>query len=422
MGNLLSRRKLLSRSAVGATALALTKKLLSTTKWASVPATAQAAEVLGTTPGKGQLPSFKFALGAQKPRIYKGGTAKQSTATDFPIAKSIAGVYMTLNPGGLRELHWHANAAEWAFVFEGRGRISVLDPQGRREVNDFGPGDVWYFPRGHAHVHGEELEWDKHCRGDVWYFPRGHAHSIQGLGPGKTKFLLVFDNGYFSEFATFSVTDWIARTPKQIIAQNLGIPLSEAASFPKGEVYIADGPPPPALAQVQALGGAQPEAPLRHLFHLGAQRPHVEEPNGSLNLVSEKEFPISKTITGAFMRVEPGGLRELHWHPSADEWQFVSKGTMRLTVFASSGLASVTDLGLEDVGFVPMGYGHALANVGSEPLEAILVFNNGIYEEISLSNVIASSPPYLLETNFGFAREAVDKLPHVNRFFAGPRT
>jgi oxalate decarboxylase len=411
MKNLLTRRKLLTTSAAGVAALTLGKEAaraassgdlraagsLAGLDWIAGGAQAQAAEAPGLVGAKGKLPSFKFALGAQKPVVYKGGSAKQSTAVDFPVSKSLAGVYMTLNPGGLRELHWHANAAEWAFVLEGRGRISVLDPQGRSELVDFGPGDVWYFPRG-------------------------HSHSIQGLGPQPTKFILVFDNGYFSEFATFSVTDWIARTPKEVVAQNLGIPLSEVARFPDNEVYIADGPVPPPLAQVQALGGAQPSPPLTHLFRLGAQNAIVDEPNGSLRLVSENEFPISKTMTGALMRVEPGGMRELHWHPNADEWQFIVRGAMRLTVFASSALASVTDLGPEDVGFVPMGYGHALVNPGNEPLEAILVFNSGQYQEISLSNVIASSPSYLLETNFGLSKDAVAKLPHTNKFFAGPRT
>lgn len=416
MRNFLSRRKLLTRSAASVAALTLGGELVGARGPRAAAkdgagaadrlpalgrldpaAPAAAAAPAGALAAKGKLPSFKFALGAQKPVVYKGGSAKQSTAVDFPVSQSIAGVYMTLNPGGLRELHWHANAAEWAFVFEGRGRISVLDPQGRSELADFGPGDVWYFPRG-------------------------HAHSIQAMGPGPTKFILAFDNGYFSEFATFSVTDWIARTPREIVARNLGIPLAQAALFPKKEVYIADGAIPPPLAQAPALGGAQPSAPLGHLFRLGAQSPLVEEPHGSLRLVSENEFPIAKTITGALMRIEPGGMRELHWHPNADEWQFVSKGAMRLTVFASSGLASVTDLGPEDVGFVPMGYGHALVNVGSEPLEAILVFNSGTYEEISLSSVVASAPPYLLETNFRLSREAVNALPHANKFFAGPLT
>jgi len=86
-------------------------------------------------------------LGRQKPRVLPRRTAKEATAVQFPVSKSLAGVLMALKPRGLRELHWHANAAEWAYVIEGKVRITAIDPQGHFEVADFGPGDIWYFPR-----------------------------------------------------------------------------------------------------------------------------------------------------------------------------------------------------------------------------------------------------------------------------------
>src|ERR1700756_3374972 len=78
-----------------------------------------------------ELPTFKFALGK---------------------SKGIAGVSMKLEPGAMRELHWHATAAEWAFVLEGRVRTTVIDPRGEAETNEFEPGDIWYFPRGYGHM------------------------------------------------------------------------------------------------------------------------------------------------------------------------------------------------------------------------------------------------------------------------------
>lgn len=45
--------------------------------------------------------------------------------------------------------------------------------------------------------------------GDLWYFPAGHPHSLQGLSPNGTEFLLIFDNGHFSEESTFLLTDWM---------------------------------------------------------------------------------------------------------------------------------------------------------------------------------------------------------------------
>ena len=92
-------------------------------------------------------------LSARRPasRDLAGGTAKEANATGFPVSDKLAGVYMTLEPGALRELHWHANAAEWAYVIEGRCRVTTIDPENQAEVADFGVGDVWYFPRGHGH-------------------------------------------------------------------------------------------------------------------------------------------------------------------------------------------------------------------------------------------------------------------------------
>ena len=132
-------------------------------KWVQPSASADAQPPFGPTPaplsGK-ELPSFKYALGAQSAKAWDGGWSKEATVAEFPVSEKLAGVLMQLSPGALRELHWHANAAEWAYVIKGRCRVTTIDPQGHSEIVDFDAGDVWYFPRG-------------------------HGHSIQGLGPGR---------------------------------------------------------------------------------------------------------------------------------------------------------------------------------------------------------------------------------------------
>ena len=91
-------------------------------------------------PGATQLPDFRFSMGKQPLRELPGGTAREVTAREFPVSQNIAAVLMTLKPGGLRELHWHANAAEWAYVIEGNVRVTIVDTQGRLEIADFGRG------------------------------------------------------------------------------------------------------------------------------------------------------------------------------------------------------------------------------------------------------------------------------------------
>src|SRR4051812_41474456 len=80
------------------------------------------------------LPTFKFALEKSKAKVIGKSEAREATALQLPISKGIAGVSMTLEPGAMRELHWHATAAEWAFVNRGRVRTTVLGPRGVAET------------------------------------------------------------------------------------------------------------------------------------------------------------------------------------------------------------------------------------------------------------------------------------------------
>jgi oxalate decarboxylase len=96
-------------------------------------------------------PDFRFSLDSNRPKVTSGGWANEAIVHQFPIREGIAGVHMFLDPGGSRELHWHAIAAEWAYVIDRRCQTVVLDPSGASEINNYGPGDLWFFPKGHGH-------------------------------------------------------------------------------------------------------------------------------------------------------------------------------------------------------------------------------------------------------------------------------
>ena len=225
-----------------------------------------------------ELPSFRYALGAAPNIPRDGGWSKQATVLNFPVSEKLAGVLMSLDPGALRELHWHANAAECAYVIKGNCRVTTIDPEGHCEIVDFGEGDVWYFPRG-------------------------HGHSIQGIGPGNCEFILIFDNGYFSEFGTFSITDWIGHVPPEVLAENFKVPASTFANFPKKEVYLVKGAVPPPLPANPERGSINTPAET-HRYRMLAQKPQTY-PGGTMRIVSQKEFPISTTMTGALLRIKP---------------------------------------------------------------------------------------------------------------------
>jgi oxalate decarboxylase len=339
-----------------------------------------------------ELPSFRFQLGTVTPKTWDGGWAKEATVAQFPVSQAIAGVLMSLVPGGLRELHWHANAAEWAYVIKGACRVTTINPSGHSQTVDFGAGDVWYFPRG-------------------------FGHSIQAIGSEDCLFVLVFDNGYFSEFGTFSITDWVGHIPPEVLGKYFGVPPSTFANFPKREVYIAKGPVPPPLPAVPAPGTLD-RGPLTHRYRLLAQRPQTYS-GGSNRLVSQREFPISTTITGALMQFKRGGLREPHWHPNADEWQYYISGRARMSVFGSNGRVRTEEFNAGDVGYVPQGYGHYIENIGDGELEVLLALNNGTYESISLADWIGANTHLLLATNFEVPENTFDGFQTRDRFLVG---
>lgn len=338
------------------------------------------------------LPTFKFELEKSQGRVDRGSFGKEATVEQLPVSKGIAGVSMRLEPGVTRELHWHATAAEWAFVLTGRCRTTVIDPQGNSEFNDFDAGDVWYFPRG-------------------------HGHSIECLGNEACQFILIFDNGYFSEFGTFSLTDWLGHTPPDVLEKNLGLPASAFASFPKQEVYFTHGPVPPKTVPPPHQGAVR-EPSNTHRYRLLANAPYKTYRGGREWRVGADEFPISTTMTGVILDIDPGALRELHWHPTSDEWQYVIAGQVNVSLFGSRGRYRIETLNAGDVGYIPQGFGHSIENVGNTAARLLIAFNTGHYRAIDLSQWLAGTPDYLLRDHFNQAEALVAQFPHDDVFLA----
>ena len=329
------------------------------------------------------FPDFRFSLDGNTPKITSGGWAKEATVHQFPLSKGIAGVHMFLDPGASRELHWHAIAAEWAFVIDGRCQTMVLEPSGASEINNYQPGDLWYFQRG-------------------------HGHSIQTVGDKPCHFILSFDNGAFSEHGTFSITDWVDVTPKDLLAKEFGVPKDIFDAFPKGEAYIQAGP---VLQPQDAMDAPWPKEST-HKFSLLRDRRAVRDfDGGQFYLATIDEFPASKTMSGGLMLLKPGEMRKLHWNVNANEWHYYLRGKGQVAMFGSGGRGKVAEFGPGDVAYIPMGYGHAIRNTGDEELEIVQTWDNAKFEEIDLDKWIAASPRYLLQNNFaGVAPDNIGKL------------
>src|SRR5882762_2323405 len=79
---------------------------------------------------------------------------------------------------------------------------------------------------------------------------------------------------------------------------------------------------------------------------------------GNAKEATVEEFPISQSIAGVIMQLNPGGFRELHWHSIAAEWAFVLEGKVRTTIITPGGTTSTDDFEVGDTWYFPKGYGH----------------------------------------------------------------
>ncbi|GJE36292.1 oxalate decarboxylase family bicupin [Methylobacterium persicinum] len=336
----------------------------------------------------GTMPNLKWSFADSHMRLEVGGWARQTTIRELPISKAMAGVNMRLKANAVREMHWHKEA-EWSYMIKGRARITAVDQDGRTFADDVGPGDLWYFPSG-------------------------IPHSIQGLdGPDDgCEFLLVFDDGAFSEDSTFLITDWMAHTPREVLAKNFGLPENAFDGIPEKELYIFPGPKPGPLAD-DKLGGAGP-VPKSFSHRMLAQEP-IRTKSGTVRITDSSIFPASATIAAALVEVEPGGMRELHWHPNGDEWQYYLSGKGRMTVFGSESKARTFDYQAGDVGYVPFAMGHYIENTGNETLTFLEMFKSPRYADLSLTQWMALTPHALVQAHTKMDRAEIDGLPTIKR-------
>ena len=340
----------------------------------------------------GGLPPFKYPSSMGEKIVVDGGWVREVTVRELGIAKTISSAQIHLNAGAIRELHWHS-VAEWAYMLYGNTRITCIDADGKSFVTDLKEGDLWYFPTG-------------------------IPHSLQGLGPDGSEFLLAFDDGNFSERVTALVSDWMAHTPREVVVKNFGLSPQALQKLPTKSMFIFPSEVPGPLAEDQcAATGPNGRSTVDFAFRTFQQPPTKSNKGGEVRIVDCKNFPAATRICAAIVTVHPGGIRELHWHPNADEWQFFISGEGRQTVFATAGRARTMDFETGDVGYVPLGAPHYVENTGNTDLRFLELFRSSSYQDVSLNEWLANTPPDVVVANLGIDKASLEKLPKVKPVF-----
>ncbi|KAF5669530.1 oxalate decarboxylase [Fusarium denticulatum] len=340
---------------------------------------------LGQQPtDNGVVPNLKWSFSDSKTRLLKGGWVREQVIQDLPSSHDISGAQQHLVKGAIRELHWH-KVAEWGIVYNGSVLISAVDEFGRYQE--------------------EVLNY-----GDIWYFPKGAAHTVQGLAD-ENEYLLVFDEADFDKIGTtFMVDDWINHTPKSILAKNFGVNASVFENVTAPNPYILPGKPTKHNVTDGPAGKLSGNSSFVYrTFQHDPEK--IGGTGGNFWKIDSTNFPASKTLAATFVTLKPGGLRELHWHPNAEEWLYFHQGKARATVFIGNAAARTFDFSAGDTAAFPDNSGHYIENTSEdEDLIWIEVYKSDRVADISLTQWLALTPPDVVAQTLNVSISFVESL------------
>jgi oxalate decarboxylase len=151
-----------------------------------------------------------------------------------------------------------------------------------------------------------------------------------------------------------------------VLAKNFRVAQETFDDIPLHNLWIFPGDEPGDLEADQVAAGVERGGTEPVIFRMSEVKPVYENSGGSVRLADSTNFPASKTMAAALVVVKPGSMRELHWHPNADEWQYYMQGSARMTVY---------------------------------------------YEEVSLANWLSHLPPKLVSAHLNIPEETLAKFP-----------
>jgi oxalate decarboxylase len=278
-----------------------------------------------------------------------------------------------------------AQAGRVGLVIKRRMRVTAIDDEGHAFEDDVGEGEIWNFPGG-------------------------IPHSLQGLeGEGDPSSCSSSTTATSMRTRPFWSRTFLAHIPKKVLAKNFGVPESAFANIPKEELYIFESKVPGPLAEDRVVGGGP--VPETYSHRLIAQEP-IRTKSGSVRIVDSSNFPAAKMIAGGLVEVEPGGIRELHWHPNSDELQYYIEGQGRMTVYASNTNAHTFDYRGGAVGYVPKSMPHYIENTGTTKLRYFELWQKvrSNFSDVSLAQWLAFTPFELVKAHLNIDKSVLSKV------------
>lgn len=382
------RRSLLKGTSVAAATLGALGGIALPASVAS--AATQTPRTASTSPGrlssKEEKPaSFKFSLEASKPQVFAGGTNRSAIAGDIEELSGLSIFSQRINPGAMRELHWHPNANELSYCLSGQGEIGIFFNGTSNAVFPIEPGSTTFVPTGATHY-------------------------IRNTGSDVLHMIITFSNES-PEHIDFS--DSLGFMPRSVLAQTYSIPVASFPDLPRQNDQF--------LVNVGQLPLATPKsAPQPFTVNFKDIPPDVFT-GGTVAALTPQFIPSLSGVTLFFLQAGPGGLREPHWHQNASELNYLVQGRALIEVIAPEEHRESFVAEPGDVAFIPQNYFHFISSISDEPLVLLVFFSNSTVGHIDLSQVTEFFQRGLLAASFGSNLHLFDNLPNLGDVTLAPK-
>jgi oxalate decarboxylase len=322
-----------------------------------------------------------FNLEAIQPQaVRNGGSRAMANENNFSILKGMALYSLRLDSGGVREPHWHPNAAELSYCSSGRALMTIFSPGAGHDTFTVDAGEIVFVPKG-------------------------YLHHIENINRGETNFVIAFNHEKPEDIgisgSTGSMTD-------NTLGATFGLESDYFSKFKKSsqDLLITSRSTPNSAASIYQ------KIPNYHKFNLKAFPPTVQSSGGTVSLGNANNFGILSGLACYLLTLKPKGIREPHWHPNAAELDYVIAGRGRMTIFSPGDHVDTFEVGPGEIVFIPSAYFHYIENVNSnEDMQFAVFFNHERPEDIGISGAFGAYSNDVLGSIFDLEPKILDALP-----------
>ena len=331
----------------------------------------------GTTP-------FNFRLAASEPIEYEAGSFRVASLAEMPRIDALSIHLVEIAPGGIREVHWHPNAAEINYVLHGKGVVGILSTSGDSAMNPIEPGTITFVARGDAHF-------------------------IENTGAETLTLLIGFSSPEPNHLSASQAFPWV---PAAVTEQVLAVPSGSLPPLPpRGDLAI--------VPQVGPASAIAADAPAPFSAALDTL-PISEFAGGTVQALRPAAIASLVDMTLLRLVIDPGAVREPHWHGNAAEFNYCVTGAGQVGIVAPSGESWTFVVNAGDVAFIPNNWFHYISSVGEDPLELIAFFDNVAPTRIDLSTMVNFFPSGILAASFDIAPDTFADVPDQGTVVIAP--